>query len=280
MNNVLFKASKNISYYTMILSGIGSLPLPLLFLPLFIIFYLVWIWVFDDDICKKGGRRINFIRNLKIWKLASNYFPVQLIPLSGVDLDPKKNYLFCGFPHGIYAAGLCITFGTSAVGFNKQFPHHRPHILTLKQNFKIPILRDILLAFGMCSASAKSIKWLMTSNGGGNIAVLVVGGSEETFYSQPGTYHLVLKNRKGFAKQALQHGCPLVPVFSFGETDLFDQFHISEHSIIRQIQHLIKRLTGFPAILPLGRTFFRLPVIPKRKPITVISIAYCFRINK
>ena len=41
--------------------------------------------------------------------------------------------------------------------------------------------------------------------------------------AHPGINNLTLKNRKGFVKVALQHGAALVPIFSFGENNLFAQ---------------------------------------------------------
>jgi len=41
--------------------------------------------------------------------------------------------------------------------------------------------------------------------------------------AHPGINNLTLKNRKGFVKIALQHGAALVPVYSFGENNLFLQ---------------------------------------------------------
>lgn len=40
----------------------------------------------------------------------------------------------------------------------------------------------------------------------GNVSVLIVGGVAEALKSVPGTYRLVLKNRKGFVKLALKAG--------------------------------------------------------------------------
>ena len=62
------------------------------------------------------------------------------------------------------------------------------------------------------------------TNGTGCAAILIIGGAEEVYEAHPGSYRLVLRNRKGFVRKALQHGADLVPVFSFGENELFKQF--------------------------------------------------------
>ena len=54
--------------------------------------------------------------------------------------------------------------------------------------------------------------------------ILIIGGAEEAFDARPGSYRLTLRNRKGFVRKALQHGADLVPVFSFGENELYRQF--------------------------------------------------------
>lgn len=40
-----------------------------------------------------------------------NYFPATLERLPWVELDPKKNYLFCCFPHGMLSLGVFCSFG-------------------------------------------------------------------------------------------------------------------------------------------------------------------------
>ena len=50
-----------------------------------------------------------------------------------------------------------------------------------------------------------------------------LGGAAEALDSHPGKHMLTLKYRKGFARIALETGAQLVPVYSFGETELFEQ---------------------------------------------------------
>jgi len=61
--------------------------------------------------------------------------------------------------------------------------------------------------------------------------LVLPGGSLEILESHPNSKEqvLVLERRKGFIELALHHGIPLVPVYAFGATDLYDQvlFHLS-----------------------------------------------------
>ena len=58
----------------------------------------------------------------------------------------------------------------------------------------------------------------------GNAAVLVVGGAAESLNTgDKQKVKLFLVRRKGFVKIALQHGRDLVPVFGFGENEIYEQ---------------------------------------------------------
>lgn len=66
--------------------------------------------------------------------------------------------------------------------------------------------------------------------------VIVPGGAAEALHARPGNFTLVLKNRKGFVRLALQHGADLVPAYSFGENDLYQQMDNPEGSKLRKFQ--------------------------------------------
>jgi 2-acylglycerol O-acyltransferase 2 len=57
--------------------------------------------------------------------------------------------------------------------------------------------------------------------------VIVIGGATESLRAHPGTADLTLKRRLGFIKIAIREGADLVPVFSFGENDIYDQLSVS-----------------------------------------------------
>ena len=52
---------------------------------------------------------------------------------------------------------------------------------------------------------------------------MILGGAAEALDSRPGCQMLTLKGRKGFIRIALETGSQLVPVYSFGETELYEQ---------------------------------------------------------
>jgi len=97
----------------------------------------------------------------------------------------------------------------------------------------------------------------------------VVGGAAESLKSQPGTYRIVIKNRKGFVRVALKAGADLVPVISFGENDMYDQYTSPR---IQKVQTLFHKYIGAVPIFPRGRGFFQYTfgILPRRRPINTV----------
>ncbi|KAJ8971207.1 hypothetical protein NQ314_000809, partial [Rhamnusium bicolor] len=222
--------------------------------------YLFWIWVIDKDTPEIGGRPFQCIKSWSWWKYKCNYYPLRYEKLPGVKLDLKKNYLMCCFPHGV----LCNGFLNAFVVADTKYFKHQSHVVTLSLQFKLPFIRDLLLGMGGISSSANAINYVLSRPSGGHLCALVVGGASEALYSRPGCYILNLKNRKGFVKLALQNGAPLVPVFSFGETDLYDQL---EGPRIRSFQKFVQKWTRFAPIIPIGR----FGIIPYRRVVTTVG---------
>ena len=56
----------------------------------------------------------------------------------------------------------------------------------------------------MASVSKESFRWILTRPG--HVACIVVAGALEVLESRPGVYNILLKEKKGFVKEALKHG--------------------------------------------------------------------------
>lgn len=233
------------------------------------IFYFAW-YVYDQDTPKRGARHSTWVRNWKLWKYVCDYFPIELIKTA--ELDPDKNYIMGYHPHGIVSSGAFCCFATEATGFSNLFPGIRPHMLTLNINFRFPFSRELILLYGSCSVDKDSIQWILTQQGKGNAAVIVIGGAQEALDAHRGSYTLTLRKRKGFVRCALETGADLVPVFSFGENDIFHQVKNPPGSTLRWIQETVKRYTGISPALFYGRGVFQYSwgYVPYRSKITVV----------
>lgn len=173
------------------------------------------------------------------------------------------------------------------------------------ETMQIPIRREILLASGCVDCSRESIEYLLNSEEKGQAVVLVVGketflsidllflgGAEEALDAHPGYHVLTLKNRRGFIREALLTGASLVPVFSFGENDVYRQVALGvvkksqagnpRGSWLRKFQSTFKKFTGLSlplfhgqGVLQAGLHFSpsfqnSVGLLPYRKPINTI----------
>jgi hypothetical protein len=196
-----------------------------------------------------------------------DYFPITLTKTA--DFDPNKNYIMAVHPHGIMSASAYLNFATEATGWSEKFPGIKSHPLTLASHFRFPLHRDIVMLSGACSVSRESCVHILTKQGNGNAIQIVIGGAAEALDAHPGTVSLVLKRRKGFVRLALQHGASLVPVFSFGENELYQLVGTSR---IRQFQDWATRLIGVAPVVFHGRGMFQytMGLLPYRKPVNTV----------
>ncbi|KAK5601036.1 hypothetical protein CRENBAI_005271 [Crenichthys baileyi] len=227
---------------------------------------LYFIWLVNDwQTPERGGRVTTFVRKWKVWEQFREYFPVKLVKTA--DLNPNKNYIFGSHPHGIMCVGAFACFSTESCGFAETFPGVKSTLVILAGLFKIPLFREYLMCAGLCPVSKPSLVHLLSKSGKGNAVVIVVGGAAESLASSPGINRVVMKQRKGFVRTALEHGADLVPVYSFGENELFQQVIFSEDSLGRRLQGLFKTIMGFAPCLFVGE---RIALLPYRKQVTTV----------
>ncbi|EMP37285.1 2-acylglycerol O-acyltransferase 1 [Chelonia mydas] len=188
------------------------------------------------------------------------------------DLDPSHNYLFGFHPHGILATGAFGNFCTEYTGFKELFPGFTPYLHILPVWFGCPFFRDYILGTGLVSASEKSLSHVLNNDRGGHIAVIVIGGAEESLDAYPGSLTLNILKRRGFIKMALKNGAHLVPVFSFGENELFKQVANPEGSWLRNLQERLRKTVGFTLPLFHARGIFQYSfgLMPYRKSIHTV----------
>lgn len=151
--------------------------------------------------------------------------------------------------------GAFSNFATDATGFSKLFPGIKPSLLTLNSNFNIPFYRDLIMALGIAAVSRRSCENILSSGPGRSI-VIVVGGAAESLNARPGVADLVLRKRLGFIRLAIKHQAELVPVFSFGENELYDQVGNEAGSKIYMYQKKMQAMLGYTMPLFHARGIF------------------------
>lgn len=228
-----------------------------------LLFFFIW-YIYDRDTPHTGGRENNFITR---WCTSiRDYFPSKIVKT--VDLPANTNYLIGSFPHGVICLGMISNFIMDA-NFRETFPELRCRPIALDHFFYMPIVRECFLWCGASASSARNLYYLLTSEKKNNAVVLMVGGAAESLLAKPGFNKVTINNRKGFVKLALKTGASLVPAYTFGENEIFDQ---KQSEAVTKFQHYIRGYTGIPPILMKGRGIFQYTfgLLPRRRPLTTV----------
>lgn len=233
-----------------------------------IIVYLVWA-SFDNAAEEGKDRRIRFFREAKLWRWYNDYFPIRLHKTH--DLDPSRTFIFGYHPHGIISMAAMGNFATEATGFGALFPGITNTLLTLSSNFHIPLYRDYLMAMGLASVSKRNCDMTL-ARGAGHAITIVIGGAQESLLSRPHSNDLVLRKRLGVIRLAMKHGADLVPVFSFGENDIYEQAENDPGSWLYAFQQTFKKVAGFtlPMFWARGVLNYDFGLMPFRRQINTV----------
>jgi 2-acylglycerol O-acyltransferase 2/2-acylglycerol O-acyltransferase 1 len=228
----------------------------------FMIYYTIFYYILDRSPVNGGVwyKRSEKFRNLDCWKFLTGYFPIKFHKMTTLKptfecqrtdnnnnnnnniltLDNKRigpSYIFGYHPHGIIATGVSSGFTNESTGWNHLFPGIKCFVTTLVNQFQIPFYRDYLMALGVTTVVKRNLKLLL--NKGGSV-VIVVGGARESLMAKPGLNSIVLNKRKGFIKLALEsldkNGVCVVPVYGFGENDIYDVFFTDDLKSINETE--------------------------------------------
>ena len=243
----------------------------------FFLAYFAYL-VYDNRTRKLPTPPTSLWRESFMFRLFRNYFPIRVIKSNearaagtgdGSPFDPQGNFLFCYHPHGVQSAGAFI-LATAASGWDKLFPGLRVSVQTLSINFKVPVFRENCLGLGMGDASKACLTRALTMRPG-SCAALVTGGAKESLLAAPYSSKVVLKDRAGFVKLAIRTGAPLVPMWGFGENNVYENMAIG-HPWVQKWQRRIQRVISFAPLLVSGRGVFSYTsgLVPHRRPITVV----------
>lgn len=128
------------------------------------------------------------------------------------------------------------------------------------------------MAVGSIDCSKESIRNALAARKSGRAVVIALGGAEEALNARPGMHKLKLRSRKGFVKEALRSGASLVPVYSFGENDVYEQLENPEGSLVRRFQKWCKAWTGVSMPFFYGRGLFQtnFGLLPLQRPINTV----------
>ena len=191
----------------------------------------------------------------RVIKYFSFRFIAEERPKNPSDKDYRP-WIMVAPPHGVFPYGnlLAMLVWPALNG-----SHFRG--LASSSALRPPIFKQILRSMGVVDASRHVARKMVEE---GNCLGISTGGVAEVFETNAEDECIVLRERIGLIKLAIQTGADLVPCYLFGNTDLLGCWAGEGIPHGRTILERISRKIGFALIFIHGR--FGLP-IPRRVPV-------------
>jgi len=164
--------------------------------------------------------------------------PVSQPKVLGIERIPHRPVLFVG-NHTRYA------FLDLPLMMSELWTRRRITVRGLGDNahYAIPVWRDLLTMGGMVRGTRDNVRAMMRD--GQNILVFP-GGADEVFKARGQEYQLLWKERLGFARLAIEFGCPIVPFAAVGAEEMYHVVVDSRTPVAAQVSALMRRLVGLP----------------------------------
>ncbi len=172
-----------------------------------------------------------------IFKLFGNYTIIN----EHIDINGDNQCIIGIHPHGFFPFGTLGCCGLPIENHNfsniSAFLKANTNVGVASFCFYIPVLREIFLMLGGVDCSKPILDNLLKK---GNSLSIFVGGAKEAEYSGYGKSTIILHERKGFFKLALENGITLIPSYTFGNNNIYTASSIDFFNIC----YYFKKLTG------------------------------------
>jgi 1-acyl-sn-glycerol-3-phosphate acyltransferase len=123
-------------------------------------------------------------------------------------------------------------------------------------HFAIPGWRDLITRAGAVDGTRDNCRELLAA---GEAVLVYPGGGREVAKRKGEKYQLIWKQRSGFARLAIENGCPIVPFGAVGAEDSYDIVADADNPLLSPLRLAIERLGGrwdlaIPVVRGIGPT--------------------------
>jgi len=160
-----------------------------------------------------------------------SYFDAECV-IEG-DFRRDRSHLIVSHPHGLFGAG----YGLYAHELRERFGM-KPLFTGADVVFMLPLLRRIMVWWGMTMVSAAPLRRALSQPWPYNAVQLQPGGIAEMFYGTD-CEQIILSKRKGLCRVALQTGASLVPSYVFGANEIYTRW-FGPHSLAARLSSVLR----------------------------------------
>ncbi|XP_076934598.1 diacylglycerol O-acyltransferase 2-like [Bidens hawaiensis] len=189
-----------------------------------------------------------------IFKHVTSYFPATLYVEDIKDFCPDQAYVFGYEPHSVWPIGATTLLPLA--GF---MPTRKVKVLVGTVLLHTPFVRHLCTWMGLAAVTREKFSSLLKA---GCSCVVIPGGVQEAFYMEHNSEVAFLKARKGFIQLAMESNAPLVPVFGFGQSYIYNWWKPRGNFFLK-----LARAIKFMPIVFWGVLW---SLIPLQRPILVV----------
>jgi 1-acyl-sn-glycerol-3-phosphate acyltransferase len=114
-------------------------------------------------------------------------------------------------------------------------------------HFAVPGWRDVLVRQGGVRGTRENCRALL---GAGEAVLVYPGGGREVAKRKGEKYQLLWKERVGFARLAIEAGCPIVPFGAVGAEESYDILLDADSPLLAPIRGLLERVGARAELIP------------------------------
>eukprot|EP00615_Pteridomonas_danica_P004868 CAMPEP_0114336176 /NCGR_PEP_ID=MMETSP0101-20121206/5532_1 /TAXON_ID=38822 ORGANISM="Pteridomonas danica, Strain PT" /NCGR_SAMPLE_ID=MMETSP0101 /ASSEMBLY_ACC=CAM_ASM_000211 /LENGTH=250 /DNA_ID=CAMNT_0001468011 /DNA_START=332 /DNA_END=1084 /DNA_ORIENTATION=+ len=178
------------------------------------------------------------------------------------DPNSPKKVVACYNPHGSFATGG-ICYAMAEFRLHPVISKLEGNLMAASVIFYVPIMRELLLILGCRDAGKKTIASLLEKNRSLGCSP---GGTWEQLHTDSAQEQCFVMPNVGFLRLAMKHGRPVVPIYAFGENQLYTTYNIG-----LDFRKWLARKYHLGVSVATGRFGLPFPLLPHPTKVTIVS---------